>query len=623
MIKQIGLTAAIVCALAGGGFPNIARAGERTIPKPLAAHPGNIFLAGEVVSVPLPAVATGRWRAVDYDQKDIGQGTVENGRAKLGVLPVGYYEISGEGALASNHVYVGVIEPLRAPTPMDSPIGIDVALAWCFPREQWDAAISLCQLAGMNRVRDRMSWPEIEPQRGEFAEHTRYDDSLKMQSDAGLQVLQVNHVAAPWANTNDTKRVPPDLRDIYNTYRELARRWKGDIVAFEPWNEADINDFGGHTGDEMASLQKAAYLALKAGNPDLPVCQNVFAIRRLTTLRNFNENKAWAYFDNFDVHHYEPLTNYAKMYEDYRSVSAGKPIWTTECNMTVEWSGDEQRKEPNEENLRIQSERVAKIYAMTIHEGVKAVFYFMLPHYSERKIQYGVIHPDLTPRPAYLSVVAAGRLLAGAERLGQVDAKDPRVQGYLFAAKPDGKEKDVLVIWANDEGEFELPKAPVACFDHLGRQKTVEGKTLKFTRAPLFVELAKGSRPALLPLPKLMPLLKGKAWPIVLQAVMPPEDIALMKSAYKMPAGSTNTVPVFVYNFGKSKAHGKLSVIAPEGWTKDFTEDVEIAPGERKEVDVKLSTAKDWDQAARVQIKGDFGDAGEPLLALRFVDQPK
>ena len=485
-----------------------------------------------------------------------------------------------------------------------------------------ESAINLCQLAGMNRVRDRMSWPELEPQRGQFAANTKYDDSLKMQTDAGLQVLEVNHIATPWANTNDAKRFPPDLRDIYNSYRELARRWNGRLAAFEPWNEADIKDFGGHTGDEMASLQKAAYLGLKAGNPDLPVCQNVFAIRRLTTLRNFNDNKAWAYFDNFDVHHYEPLQNYAKMYEDYRSVSAGKPVWTTECNMTVDWSGDEQKKEPTDENLRVQSERVTKIYTQTIHEGVKAVFYFMLPHYTERKLQYGVLHPDLTPRPAFLAVAAAGRLLAGAERLGQVETSDKGVQGYLFASKPDGRDTDVLVIWAEEEGTFELPKAPIVCFDHLGREKAVQGKTLKLTRAPIYVELVKGSRPALMPLPKLAPVLKGKAGSIVLQAVLPPEDIALQKSAYKMPAGPTNVVSIFVYNFGTEKAHGRLSVTVPENWTKDMAQEVDIVPGERKELPVKLATAKDWDMAARIQIKGDFGEAGEPLLALRFVDLP-
>jgi hypothetical protein len=52
--------------------------------------------------------------------------------------------------------------------------------------------------------------------------------SARVQSDAGLRVLQVAHVSAPWANPN-TKRFPPDLRDFYNFWRESARRWAGQI----------------------------------------------------------------------------------------------------------------------------------------------------------------------------------------------------------------------------------------------------------------------------------------------------------------------------------------------------------------------------------------------------------
>ena len=78
-------------------------------------------------------------------------------------------------------------------------------------------------------------------------------------------------------------------------------------MAFEPWNEADIPMFGGHTGSEMASLQKAAYLGLKAGNPKVIACLNVFALHRAATLRDLHENAAWPYFDTFNLHHYEAL----------------------------------------------------------------------------------------------------------------------------------------------------------------------------------------------------------------------------------------------------------------------------------------------------------------------------
>ena len=179
----------------------------------------------------------------------------------------------------------------------------------------------------------------------------------------------------------------------------MARRWTGQAVAFEPWNEADITMFGGHTGSEMASLQKAAYFGLKAGNSNVIACQNVFAIHRSSTLADFNDNEAWPYFDTFNLHHYESLQNYPKLYTEFRAVSGGRPMWTTECSVHVRWSGDEKLKELSEEDLRLQSERVTKTYALALHQGSKAVFYFMLPHYSEGKVQFGVLRPDLTPRP--------------------------------------------------------------------------------------------------------------------------------------------------------------------------------------------------------------------------------
>ena len=119
----------------------------RTIPQPLPSHPGNIFVAGETVVIPLTAnVKT--WRAADYDGKIAAQGESENGKANLGKLPVGYYEVTAAGAGNSNRITVGVLEPLHAPTPLDSPIGIDVALAWCFPREQWRARSTFANWQG-------------------------------------------------------------------------------------------------------------------------------------------------------------------------------------------------------------------------------------------------------------------------------------------------------------------------------------------------------------------------------------------------------------------------------------------------------------------------------------------
>ena len=198
--------------------------------------------------------------------------------------------------------------------------------------------------------------------------------------------------------------------------------------------------FGGHTGSEMASLQKAAYLGLKAGNPKVIACQNVFAIHRAATLHDFDANEAWAYFDTFNLHCYEQLQGYPKAFADFRAVSAGKPMWVTEISVRVKWQGDEQLKELSDEDLRLQSERVTKTYALALHQGAAEVFYFMLPQYSEGTVQFGLLHADLTPRPGYLALAAVGRLLADAKPLGPAGAdRTMLARPISLSARPDGK----------------------------------------------------------------------------------------------------------------------------------------------------------------------------------------
>lgn len=596
----------------------------RTIPRALPAHPGNIFLAGEQVVVAAPPQAPQAWRAVDYEGTTVAQGRLdEDGRARLGKLPVGYYELLSGAGTGTNRVTLGVVEPLRAPTPLSSPIAVDVALAWFFTKERMAAPANLCALAGINWVRDRLLWSELEPRRGEFAASTRYDTSAEVQVAAGLRVLQVGHVSAPWANGN-TKRFPLDLRDIYRFYREMAHRWQGKVGAIEPWNEADIAMFGGHTGSEMASLQKAAYLGLKAGNPKLIACENVFAIHRAATLRDFDANEAGPYFDTFNLHCYEPLQGYPKAYADFRAVSAGKPLWVTETSVRVKWQGDEHLREPCAEDLRLQSERVTKTYALALHQGAAEVFYFMLPHYSEGTVQFGLLHADLTPRPGYLALAAVGRLLADAKPLGRLALPDAAGQAYFFAAKPDGHAADVMVAWAQQETSLELPKAPKACFDHLGRPRPVEGKTLKVGPAPVYAVLAKHAHPALTPPPKPAKLLTGKPGPVVLQALLPEEDVVVDKSAYTLAGLKSNKVPVFLYNFGDRKAEGCLKASGPDGWRITLPETAEIGPGERKELTLELNCGNTnaWAEG-RVRISGDFGAGGKPVLALQFVPAAK
>lgn len=595
----------------------------RTLPKPLPSHPGNIFLAGEEVVLPIPTNEVSSWRLLDYDGQELGKPVARDGRLNLGRLAVGFYSVRAEGS--TQWTSCAVVAPLQAPTPTNSPVGIDVAMSWFFPTNQMEAVANLCALAGMNRVRDRLNWQQMEPQRGKSPPPNQYDFAAQAQAHTGLQVLQVNHISPPWANPVST-RFPPDLRDAYDFYRAMAGRWRGEVTAFEPWNEADASNFGGYTGAEMAAFQKAAYLGLKAGNPGVTVAVHPFGLHNRMQINDLDANEAWPYFDTFDFHHYVPFDEYPAIYSRFRVATEGRPLWITECAWPVKWTGDEQLKEPADADLRLQAERVAKTFACSLAEGSAATFYFMLPHYTEGQTQFGLLRPDLTPRPAYVALAAVGRLLAEAKPLGRLTAVPETIRGFVFSAKPDGQDREVLVVWSTtNETRIAVPAGCENVWDHLGRLKP-KPEQLILSSAPVFVVLAKGSaRRLALQSPPLLPEFRpGKPSPVVLQTTWPENQVSLAYSAYQLSSQKTETVPLFIYNFSDQPVSGTLKVKAPEGWQASSFQPLQLEPQSRHELKLQLDcrAASGAQLVSTVRVSGDFGAAGNALLSLRVMPVP-
>jgi len=155
------------------------------------------------------------------------------------------------------------------------------------------------------------------------------------------------------------------------------------------------------------------------------------------------------------------------------------------------------------------------------------------------------LHHDLTPRPAFVAAAAVGRLLADAVPVGRVKTADQLIHGYVFHAKPDGEEADVLVIWSDSDDTFELRKEPLACFDHLGRAKNAS-RSVHLTTAPTYLILANDALPDLFPPPAPAKLLTGSPVPVVIQALPASKDVSMKDSAYRLPKGREATIPLFV-----------------------------------------------------------------------------
>jgi hypothetical protein len=608
----------------------------------LEDHPGNIFLAGERVSFRLPVNVSGTpasWRMSDDSGETLCEGTFSRedlrpwAQVTVGVLGIGWYRIDllDVDGKQVGWTAAGVVARLKQPTPLDSPICLDTStsgFAWSNTTEQQRFG-AFAAIAGMNWIRDRFHRDRIETARGEYVEEITYESSSRIQVRQGLKILQMYGATPEWMTIpaldgpNAVARFPRDLRLVYEFNRDMAKRYAGRYLASESWNEANTARFGGHLIHEMCTLQKAAYLGFKAGHPEVTVCWNVLA-EEGTPLQTEGllENETWPYFETYNIHSYESPEEYEGLFTEARIAA-----WVTECGIPLSAASEQPWADLTSADEVCQARFVARSYASSLYAGTSRHFLFILPNFVDGS-QFGFLRDDYTPRPAYIALAAAGRLLAGAKVLGRWNVESmPDATIYAFRARPDGEERDVLVAWSDTVGALAMPdKVTVQkVFDYLGRKvKGVDG--LKIGPSATFVLLDPGAisgLPLTAPL-KLAPFKTGEPSPIVLQIqhhyLRQTNDL----EALVVRPGQQDNLTFFAYNFTKNLALGKVSFERfPRGWEfEPQTLDIEVAPMGRREFHVRVDIPESGRETAlsgKVRLRGEFGEAGRTALAFRLM----
>jgi glycerophosphoryl diester phosphodiesterase len=630
----------------------------RRVPVPRDDHPGNVYLEGQEVSVRLPDGLPGgeiTWRLLDDRNHETRRGqitgsVVESRQSlELGALGAGWYRIEFDGPGSTNRPWTtaAVLPRLRAPVPGDSPVCVDSATAW-FARndpEGQGRLANLAALAGVNWVRDRLRWGELQPTPGALiADRTTYDTAAEIQHREGLKVLQVFHDTPPWGREEPraSGRFAPDLRHVYRLGAALADRFHGRVQAWEPWNEANVATFGGHTVDRMCSWQKAAWLGFKSRDPTLIVGWNVTAaVPTPAQTVGVLANETWPFYDTYNIHTYDWSHAYADLWAPARAATAGRPLWITEADRGTRHLGNEPWFDIEPRLERLKAEWIAQSYASSLFAGGRRHFHFILGHYHEpNEVQFGLLRLDLTPRPAYVALAAVGRHLAGARVLGRWRPIDD-LQVHAFRARPDGVEQDVLVIWAERDVEWagrggtavewRLPNTVdvLGAWDYLGRERAA-GLPKEIRSAPWFVHLPAGqaSTLPLEPPPALAPRQsKTRACPVVLQLTLPRsaevrvEDLPWSEGhAYAAAKGEWLELPIEVYNFASDRVEGGFRVAdQPPDWQVEFPDHrLRLDTMERETVVGRLrlpeatQTGDGW-----VVLRGEWGPQGKSALAFR------
>ncbi len=631
---------------------------ERTIPT--ADGVPAVFTEGQSVTVSIPADLTPRpvsWRVLDDRGITIELGDLKGSASTvtLGRLGIGWYRVE---FLRSDETCIGwtsaaVLAKLTVPTPQDSPICVDSATAWFAKNDPTgqEAFARLGALAGINWIRDRIHWREIEPEQGHFETNTGYDTSADAQVRQGLKVLQVFHMTPNWAveEGQSRGRYPTDLRHAYRFCKVMAEHFKGRVHAWEPWNEGNVPNFGGHTADEMCSYQKAAYLGFKAGDPNVIVCWNVSTATptKLHT-RVVLANETWSYYDTYNTHTYDWPDSYERLWGPVHEAACGRPIWITEADRGLAYDTSEPWCDFTLEKAIDKAQFMAQSYAGSLFAGADRHFHFVLGHYCEGgKIQFGLLRLDRTPQPSYVALAAIGRFLAGAQCLGQWEIPNqPHAHVYAFRALPDGQARDVLVAWAEKPADWPQRGKTVAdwslpenvtvtgVYDYLGRDLgSIVPAQLK--SVPIFVLLESGAASALPLRPRPTSTYRpATTCPIVMQLALPRTHSIDVKQIpwacdheHQLEPEKEMDLPLYVYNFSDKTVSGAIHVAhAPADWKLSSKEwQVTLEPMGRMKLPCQFfmpkreisKTSDNW-----IKLQGQFDQAGDPILAFRLISEP-
>jgi hypothetical protein len=197
-----------------------------------------------------------------------------------------------------------------AVTAATLPLGVNFHGMWTsYTDAQRIAVLDSLRWAGVTSVRLDVSWAMMQPTNG-----TSYDAwgvgfidrVITMANDRGIKPLVMLWTTPGWANGNAGERVLPTNPATYAAAAKYAAtKWRGKVAGWEVWNEP--NSAAYLTGADPVAytrLLKAAYPALKAGDPATPVITGGVEYNDTNWLTRMYNAGAQGYFDAIATHPY-------------------------------------------------------------------------------------------------------------------------------------------------------------------------------------------------------------------------------------------------------------------------------------------------------------------------------
>jgi hypothetical protein len=300
--------------------------------------------------------------------------------------------------------------PARSAQPAPPPaaaFGVNTHIASRHPVfETLATPVAAAAELGVGIVREDFQLARIQPAPGRF-DWNWHDRVVELFRARGVEVIGLLNGPTPaWAAAGSGPFAAPDPAAFARFAQEAAARYRGKVRYWQVWNEPDSARYWQPRPDPAAyaALLKAAYPAIKAGNPDAVVLAAgvVSPQPAVSFYQALADNGAWGAFDVIAIHPYTEPRGPEEGQIDVAGVGAirgladrlgPKPIWATE----VGWSsGPADRTDgqgaPVDEAA--QANLLVRAAVMLRAAGVERVLWYKLKDTDPGRNLYGLIRGD-------------------------------------------------------------------------------------------------------------------------------------------------------------------------------------------------------------------------------------
>jgi polysaccharide biosynthesis protein PslG len=246
---------------------------------------------------------------------------------------------------------------------------------------QADSTIAQARALHAKVVRTEVPWSLLEPQQGQIEPGAQafLDRLVADAAAAHIGVIMVVDSTPCWASAAPSallagcnpladgaaKSWPPSNPATYATFvAYLARRYGPDLAAIEVWNEPDQSNedyfAGPNKAERYAAVLRAAYPAIKAADPSVPVLAGSLVGSNGAFLRLLYAAGIKGYYDGLSVHFYTlTLGSLRAIREAQLAAGDTKPLWLDEFGWTSCWPHESIQQEQGCVTPQIQARNLS------------------------------------------------------------------------------------------------------------------------------------------------------------------------------------------------------------------------------------------------------------------------